>query len=101
MARAVWFSDIRLARALLARSELARNQISILCTGVQILDHAAFSQVIETDKRQSFSQGVAAAEEDFGLQRGVQQPKKKPNAFIALHRMSRLWFPYDKRLVLA
>ena len=80
MARAVWFSDIRLARTLLARSELARDRISILCIGVQILDHVAFSQVIETDKRQSFSQRIAAAEEDLGLQRGVQQPKKKPNA---------------------
>ena len=80
MVRAVWFSDIRLARTLLARSDLARNHISILGPGVQILDHVAFSRVIETDRRQSFSQRIAAAEEDLGLQRGVQQPKKKPNA---------------------
>ena len=57
--------------------------------------------MIETDKRQSFSQRIAAAEEDLGLQRGVQQPKKKPNALSALHRMSRPWPPYDKRFVLA
>ena len=57
--------------------------------------------MIETDKRQSFSQRIAAAEGDLGLQRDLQQPKKKPNAFSALHRMSRLWSPYDKRLVLA
>ena len=101
MAGAAWFSDIRLARILLARSELARNRISIVGTGVHILGHVAFSQVIETDKRQLFSQRTAAAEEDLGLQRGLQQPKKKPNAFNALHRMSRLWSPYDKRLVLA
>ena len=100
-ARAVWFSEVRLARALLARSELARNRVSSLGTGVQVLDHVAFFQVIETDKRQSFSQRIVAAGEDLGLQRGVQQPKKKPNAFSALHRMSRLWSPYDKRLVLA
>ena len=101
MARAVWFSDVRLARTLLARSELARNHISVIGTGVQILDYVAFSQVIETDKRQSVSQRIAAAEEDLGLQRGLQQPKKKPNALSALHRMSRLWSPYGKRLVLA
>ena len=32
MARAVWFSDIRLARTLLARSELARDQYSRHCS---------------------------------------------------------------------
>ena len=101
MARAVWFADVRLARTLLARSELEGNHISILGTGLRILSHVAFSQVIETDKRQLFSQRIAAAEEDLGLQRGVQQPKKKPNALSALHRMSRLWSPYGKRLVLA
>ena len=58
MARAVWFSDFMLARTLLARSELARNRISILGTGVQILDHVASFRWLRLTSDSPFLRGL-------------------------------------------
>ena len=103
ISRAVWFSDIAMARTLMARSELARTHLAIVGGQVCLQDPIDFAAVIERDKHLSFAQRIADAEADTDL--GALQPMKhargKTHRVQALLRMSRLWSPLDKRLVLS
>ena len=92
VARAVCKCDAYLARALCDSSPTARRHLRCAAGSAELLDLGAFLAEIAAARNREFAAG-----DPDGLPRGGCANESKTEA---MRRLSRLWSPFDKRLVL-
>ena len=100
ISRAALSQNARLATTLISRSAIALQHLRVSGNDVYLADPPAFESCICDDRYRSFEERIAKEQADTDLT-CCSAPRKKPSKMQALLRLSRLWSPFDRRLVVA
>ena len=100
ISRAVWRNDINTAYKLIASSFVARSHVKILDGKVSLVDPDAFDSAVCSAQLQQHHAMQATISSQLGRTQTAAEDKRLRTMLSRCKRMSRLWSPSDKRLVL-